>query len=102
MDASKRAEYAQMLLSLVPDGKSVGNFTLRDQLRKMVQTMGDELTDQDYWLLRDGLIDEGKIEQGRGRGGSVHLVVPEEAEAPTAPAVIRRSTSPIRTRWTTL
>lgn len=94
MEAARRAEYSQLLLSLVPDGKSVGNFTLRDQLRKMVQVKGDELTDQDYWLLRDGLIDEGQVEQGRGRGGSVHRVTPEvkpEPDATAAAPIIRQA-----------
>lgn len=35
---------------------------------------GDQLTDEDYWLLRDSLIDSGILEQGRGRGGSVHRI----------------------------
>jgi hypothetical protein len=53
----------------------------------MARSSANELTDEDYWLLRDSLIDEGLLEQGRGRGGSVHrvrTVVPTSAP-PTAP-----------------
>lgn len=48
--------------------------SLREQLREKIEHLGDTLTDEDYWLLRDSLIDSGFLEQGRGRGGSVHRV----------------------------
>jgi hypothetical protein len=73
VDASKRIEYQEMLLGLVPgSGENVGNVTLREQLRAKIEGQGDQLADEDYWLLRDSLIDQGLLEQGRGRGGSVH------------------------------
>lgn len=76
MDPSKKADYGKLLLSLVPEsGESVGNVTLRDRLKKAVADQSDELTEADYWSLRDALIDDGAIEQGRGRGGSVHRLV---------------------------
>ena len=76
MDPSKKADYGKLLLSLVPEsGESVGNVTLRDRLKRAVADQGDELTDTDYWSLRDALIDESAIEQGRGRGGSVHRLI---------------------------
>lgn len=81
MDASKRIEYQNLLMSIVPDsGENVGNMTLREQLREQIYVQGDELTDEDYWLLRDALIDSGLLEQGRGRGGSVRRVKPAVAE----------------------
>jgi hypothetical protein len=81
MDAARKTEYGTLLLSLIPDGgASIGNATLREKLKACVSRSGaEELTDQDYWSLRDSLIDEGRIEQGRGRGGSVHRVVAPEA-----------------------
>jgi hypothetical protein len=87
MDPSKKADYGRLLLSFVPEsGESVGNVTLRDRLKRAVADQGDELTDADYWPLRDALIDEGTIEQGRGRGGSVHrLVVALPVTAEDAP-----------------
>jgi len=83
MDATKKNEYAALLLGMVPEtGTNVGNLTLRQQLRTEVSRRGDELTDQDYWTLRDSLIDEGVIAQGRGKGGSVHRVAIEAAPVP--------------------
>lgn len=89
MDPSKKSEYTKLLLSLVQEsGVNVGNVTLRHQLQEAVRkAFGDEISDQDYWLLRDSLIDEGLIAQGRGKGGSVHRVVTSEPvmEVPTTP-----------------
>jgi hypothetical protein len=75
MDAAKKIEYRKLLLSLVPEsGENIGNVSLREELQHRVRALGGELTDEDYWSLRDALIDEGVLEQGRGRGGSVHRV----------------------------
>jgi len=41
-----------------------------------------KLNRPDYWLLRDSLIDEGRIEPGRGRGGSVHRINVISAQPP--------------------
>ncbi len=87
MDASKKNEYRNLLLSLVPEsGESRVNVSLREELRAKIKDLGDQLTDEDYWVLRDSLIDEGLLVQGRGRGGSVHrvgVVAPEVAAAET-------------------
>jgi len=96
VDQTKKAEYAKLLLSLIPEsGKSIGNSALRDQLRKRIGADGDGFTDQDYWQIRDSLIDDGAIEQGRGRGGSVHRVIaaetPSSASAPLQTIVGERS-----------
>src|SRR5438552_2120847 len=62
-------------MSLVPEsGDNIGNVSLREQLQERIDSQGDHLTDEEYWLLRDSLIDSGLLEQGRGRGGSVHRV----------------------------
>jgi len=83
MDPSKKRDYQRLLLSLVPPvGETIGNGALRDQLREKIQDQGDDLNDQEYWLLRNALIEEGAIEQGRGRGGSVHRVEEEIVEGP--------------------
>lgn len=75
MDAAKKIEYQKLLMSLVPEsGDNVGNVSLREQLRGKIKAQGDLLTDEDYWALRDSLIDSGLLEQGRGRGGSVHRI----------------------------
>ncbi|WP_216850460.1 hypothetical protein [Granulicella sp. L46] len=44
----------------------------------------DDLTDEDYWDLRNSLIDEGKLERARGRGGLVRRVL-SVAEVPVVP-----------------
>lgn len=83
MDSAQKTEYTKALLSLIPEsGTSIGNFTLREQLRKRIESNGGELSDQDYWQLRDSLIDDGLIVQGRGRGGSVHRVLAKAEEEP--------------------
>ena len=83
MDSAQKTEYTRALLSLIPEsGTSIGNFTLREQLRKRIESNGGELSDQDYWQLRDSLIDDGLIVQGRGRGGSVHRVLAKAEEEP--------------------
>jgi hypothetical protein len=92
MDAAEKAEYSKQLLSLIPEsGSSVGNVRLREKLKESLRKSGIEVTDQDYWSLRDSLIDEGLIEQGRGRGGSVHRIIVSSAPsidaAPTVGAI---------------
>jgi hypothetical protein len=75
MDAAKKIEYQKILMNLVPEsGDNIGNVSLREQLREKIVGQGDTLSDEDYWLLRDSLIDSGLLEQGRGRGGSVHRI----------------------------
>ncbi len=55
-------------------GGSAGNYSMRDAL---------ELSDGEYWRIRNKLLDDGKLTLGRGRGGSV-MLVPQE---PSTPAV---------------
>jgi hypothetical protein len=90
MDPLRKEEYARLLLSLVPEsGANIGNVSLRNQLQERITALGDALTDEEYWPLRDYVIDQGLIEQGRGRGGSVHRVAAAPpAEAAAAPEVI--------------
>jgi hypothetical protein len=90
MDPTQKADYAKLLLSLIPEsGASIGNVSLRETLREKLREVGqlgeDAITDSDYWSLRDSLIDEGLIAQGRGRGGSVHRVVAPPSPILSAP-----------------
>lgn len=91
MNQAKKAEYKQKLLSLVPtDGTTIGNVTLRERLRADVASSGGQLSDEDYWLLRDALIDEGAIQQGKGKGGSVRRVFADvEAIRERAPEAVK-------------
>ncbi|SRR5713101_375876 len=67
---------AALLLSLVPkDGKSIGNTTLLDLfLQQAKRQLNENFGPEVYWQVRNSLIEQGKLERGRGKGGSVHLV----------------------------
>ena len=87
MDPARKPDYKQRLLELVPNtGESIGNAALRHEFRKVLAAAGDEVTDDDYWLIRDSLIEDGLIQTGKGRGGSVHRVLLEKEVAAPAPA----------------
>ena len=76
IETARNTEYQRSLLDLVPKGgESIGNGTLREQFRRLIGK-NRKITDQDYWTLRNSLIDEGKLEPGRGRGGSVQAPLP--------------------------
>jgi hypothetical protein len=91
VEPTRKPELKQKLLQLVPiDGQPIGNGALRQLFRNQLATTGDQFTDEDYWLLRDSLIDDGIVQTGRGRGGSVRRVVIEKEQPPlqsAAPAV---------------
>ena len=64
------ASLRELLLSIVPDdGSAVGNLALAAAMRESVP----DLSDETYQRIRDGLIAEGMLGKGRGRGGSVFL-----------------------------
>jgi adenine-specific DNA-methyltransferase len=48
------------------NGKPIGNISLLKR---------SGLTDDDYWRLRNKLLDEGRIGKGKGKGGSVYRLV---------------------------
>ncbi|TYC51631.1 site-specific DNA-methyltransferase [Rhodobacterales bacterium] len=59
---------SDLILSLTPeDGSSIGNGALVALLREQLPN----LTEEEYEAARDELIEEGLLERGRGRGGSV-------------------------------
>lgn len=66
----------ERLLDVLRDwGGSAGNVSL---IRKL------GWPDFQYWSLRDSLVDEGSLQLGRGRGGSVRLLDQDETEEPQA------------------
>jgi hypothetical protein len=66
------ADREQQLLNRIPlDGTSVGNTRLMRELR---------WSENDFWEIRNRLVDRGELELGRGRGGSVRRVVAAPAE----------------------
>ncbi len=68
MDPLRRDEYKQRLYELTPpDGQSITNAALRDALRAAIP--GDEFSQEDYWDLRNSLIDDAKLERDAGAEG---------------------------------
>jgi adenine-specific DNA-methyltransferase len=67
-----------LLLSLLPkDGSTVGNMSLKDQIRDDHQLA---ISDEDFDAARNQLLDEGAIGKGRGRGGATFLNQPVAGE----------------------
>jgi hypothetical protein len=60
---------AQLIEKIRLKGGHAGNVTLQRELG---------WNDDQYWPIRDRLVDSGKLELGRGKGGSVSLVAPTE------------------------
>jgi hypothetical protein len=79
MDQLRLDELKKQLLDLVPVGSSKGNAAVRDELKRVEGNA--LLSDEEFWLVRNALIDDGVLERGRGRGGSVHRV---ESQVPVA------------------
>jgi hypothetical protein len=67
---------ADLLLSLLPkDGMSIGNTKLSELfLEQSKKRLGENFSYEVYWQVRNGLIEKGKLERGRGKGGSVRLI----------------------------
>jgi len=80
------AQLRELILALVPDdGSTIGNARL---LKRLGEEAG-EVDKLDYEQVRDGLIEEGVLGKGRGRGGSVYRLAasaPQEAPAPESAA----------------
>lgn len=61
----------EALLAAVPtDGSTIGNQSLLERLQKQFP----QLTEEGFRTARDGLIEEGMLAKGRGRGGAVKRV----------------------------
>jgi adenine-specific DNA-methyltransferase len=72
-----------LLLSLLPkDGSTVGNLSLKEQLRAQHQL---EISDEEFDAARQSLLTEGVVGKGRGRGGATYLNQPSATEQ-SAPA----------------
>ena len=80
------AELASAVLAEVPvDGSSIGNQRLFERLK----TRFPDVTDEQLWAARDGLVEQGVLVKGRGRGGSVLRAQGVAVQAaPAAPAAI--------------
>ena len=83
----KQADKLRECYRLVPAHGNIGNVTLRRLLG---------ITDEEYWRLRQILIDGDKISTARGKGGSVHRVPQEVGKESELETPMRYE---IRTRW---
>lgn len=80
MNREKLTEYTTTLRGMLPaDGSTKGNSRLRTELREHFPD--DEISDDDYWEIRQPLLTEGTIERSGGKGGSVRLTSIEFEEA---------------------
>lgn len=71
-----------ILKELAKDGTAVGNQSLR---KRIAVRLDAKVKDEDYFEARDALVEEGKLETGRGRGGSVRRAVPPSKTVPAKP-----------------
>lgn len=68
------AQWRAALLEAVPaDGSSIGNGKLRQVASA---TLGQAISEADYFEIRDALVASGHLLLGKGRGGSVRLATP--------------------------
>jgi len=73
LQPEKLAAYKQSFIDkLNANNGKAGNVSLKAHLRDSFSD--DNITDDDYWLVRDALIDESLIERGGGKGGSARLL----------------------------
>ena len=57
----------EILLGLIPkDGKAIGNKTL------IIALKNKNFTEDEFWRVRNSLIESGKLSKGKGKGGSVY------------------------------
>ena len=82
-----------ILKELSKDGTAVGNQSLRERIAERLDA---KVKEEDYFEARDALIEEGKLETGRGRGGSVRRIVRTAEAVPVEPppAVAKPASEP--------
>jgi len=90
------AEIRRAILKELPkDGTAIGNISLQTRIAERLEA---KVKEDDYFAARNALIEEGKLETGRGRGGSVRRVVRIEEAAPVESQAV--SARPVRERQT--
>lgn len=79
-DGEANQELVELFYALVPENGGVGNGTLFEQLRMKARLqLGLEIVDADYQRCKTVLIADGRLEKGKGRGGSVRRAERDEA-----------------------
>ena len=78
--AEERDRFRTELLAHVPeDGSTIGN----GALIRLLGWSGDQ-----YWSVRDELIEDGRIQKGKGRGGTVRRIIEAPAETSVDAGVV--------------
>ena len=73
-----------LILRIVPsDGTTIGNGRVLEGLKRIVPT----ISEQEYWVARDAMVESGVLGKGRGRGGAVYLITSADKPAPQARVV---------------
>ena len=68
---------ADKMFGLTPsDNRSIGNVTLFENWKAKAQSPERSLEKNDYWRVRQTLLDAGRLELGKGKGGSVRRTLP--------------------------
>jgi hypothetical protein len=84
----KISDLESLLLLLVPPDEAIGNVSLRSLLAE------HGWDDEQYWAIRNRLIDRGVLETGRGRGGSVRRASGASTASPTTTPVTVANPAP--------
>ena len=87
VDQTQLDELKKKLLEFVPANGSIGNVALLEKFK----SLNESLSQEDYWLIRNTLIEDGLLERGRGRGGSVHRVIVSPSPEPIVQPVSEAS-----------
>lgn len=73
--------YATQMLNLVPDdGSPIGNVTLRQKLPEIDRQFWG--VEDNYWSVRNELVNRGRLLLGKGKGGSVRKPHGVESQGP--------------------
>lgn len=77
-----REALEEALIALIPEVEAIGNVTLRSNL------LEKGWSEEQYWEIRNLLIERGVLATGRGKGGSVRRVLaPQVAQTPVTQPV---------------
>lgn len=80
------------LLDEASNGEPVGNKTVREAL-------GLDHDQDKYWDARNLLLEEGKISLGKGKGGSISLVIEKIQNNTEEIELTKKLLEPLKTRW---
>ena len=71
----QKEKMAEIMLRSIPENKGIGNTTLQEDVKRRINAaLNYDMSNEDYWNIRQILIDKNIIKTGRGRGGSVKRI----------------------------